>query len=79
MLLIYTKPVCPNCDIVKSLLRNNHIEYEEIAVDEENRDRLVSLGIRSVPAIFDGDVYMGGIRELRDYLRHRGGGDKIND
>lgn len=72
MLLIYTKPICPQCDQVKSLLRNNHIEYEELEVDAEARDRLISLGIRAVPAIFDGDIYMGGIRELRDYLRHRG-------
>lgn len=76
MLLIYTKDVCPQCEQVKSLVTEAGVEYEAIEVDAESRERLVSLGIRSVPAVFDGDVYMGGLREVRDYLRDKGGDDE---
>jgi glutaredoxin len=72
MLLIYTKPICPQCEQVKSLVTELGIDYDAVEVDADSRDYLVSLGIRSVPAVFDGDTYMGGLKEVREYLKHKG-------
>lgn len=73
MLTVYTKPVCPYCDQLKSLLTTKGVEYEEIAVDADNREFLMSCGVRSVPAVFDGEIYMGGFAECRDFFTHNGG------
>ncbi len=58
---IYTSTTCPYCEMAKDYFRTKGIEYEEKSTaDPENRKRLVSLGIRGVPAIFVGDEHVVG-------------------
>lgn len=58
---IYTSTTCPYCEMAKDYFKTKGIEYEEKSTaDPENRKRLVSLGIRGVPAIFVGDEHVVG-------------------
>lgn len=58
---IYTSTTCPYCDMAKDYFRTKGIPYEEMSTsDPENRKKLVSMGIRGVPAIFIGEKYFVG-------------------
>ncbi len=58
---IYTSSTCPYCEMAKDYFKTKGIEYEEKSTsDPENRKRLVSLGIRGVPAIFVGEEHVVG-------------------
>lgn len=58
---IYTSTTCPYCDMAKDYFRTKGIPYEEKSTSEpENRKKLVSMGIRGVPAIFIGEKYFVG-------------------
>jgi glutaredoxin len=56
---------------VKSLLTSNHIEFDDVDIskDSAKRDELVAAGYRRVPLVFMGDVFMGGVNEVRDYIK----------
>ena len=59
--MIYTSTTCPYCEMAKDYFKSKGIEYEEMSTTEpENRKKLVSLGIRGVPAIFIGDKHVVG-------------------
>lgn len=60
-IVIYTSTTCPYCDMAKDYFRTKGIAYEEKSTSEpENRKKLVSLGIRGVPAIFIGGKHFVG-------------------
>lgn len=72
MYRLYTKPSCPHCIHAKNLLRSTDREYVEIVVGvdctvEELKDLVP--GVKTVPQIFDEDVYVGGFTELKEYLK----------
>jgi glutaredoxin-like protein NrdH len=69
MLTVYTKPSCPDCETIKSLLHTNGIEYKAVEVDEEVREKLIKAGVRAVPAVFDDELYMGGLKILRTAIK----------
>jgi len=55
---IYTKDNCPQCDVVKAMIKIKSskcdlscISFEEM--NSKNIDRIMALGIRSAPAIVD--------------------------
>jgi len=54
MITLYSKPLCPYCDMAKHYLKKNEIEYEEIRVDTnpEAREFLLSEGHRTMPQIY---------------------------
>lgn len=59
--VIYTSTTCPYCEMAKDYFKTKGIEYEEKSTTEpENRKKLVSMGIRGVPAIFIGDQHVVG-------------------
>lgn len=59
--LIYTSTTCPYCEMAKDYFKTKGIAYEEKSTTEpENRKKLVSMGIRGVPAIFIGDKHVVG-------------------
>lgn len=63
MLTIYSKPSCPYCVKAKQLLESKGIHFQEVDVsaDPQARQRLVDLGLRTVPQIFQGDeLYVSG-------------------
>lgn len=54
MITLYSKPMCPYCDMAKHYLTKNEIEYEEIRVDTnpEAREFLLSEGHRTMPQVY---------------------------
>jgi len=54
MITLYSKPLCPYCEMAKHYLTKNEIEYEEIRVDinPEAREFLLSEGHRTMPQIY---------------------------
>lgn len=59
--VIYTSATCPYCDMAKDYFRTKGIAYEEKSTSEpEHRKKLVSMGIRGVPAIFVGNQHVVG-------------------
>lgn len=57
MLTVYSKEVCPYCVKAKNLLQLKRIPFQEIDVvkNPEAREKLVSLGLKTVPQIFIND------------------------
>lgn len=71
MITIYSRPGCRWCETSKSLLELKGIEYNELMLDVDiTVDQLKQLvpGARSVPQIMDGGIYVGGYKELTEYL-----------
>lgn len=75
---IYSKPNCPQCDQAKILLTSRSIPYNEIVLDVgqskvEGKTYISVIELKtmlptakSVPQIFRGDKYIGGLTELRE-------------
>lgn len=60
-IIVYTSTTCPYCDMAKEYFKTKSISYEEKSTaNPENRKKLVSMGIRGVPAIFIGENYFVG-------------------
>ena len=67
MITVYTKPQCPFCDPAQALLESKGIEYKavDVSVDMSAREKIMDLGLRSVPQVFnDGVLLPGGFRGL---------------
>ena len=71
---VYTKKVCPFCNMAKTLLKNKGYEYEEINVEEEGFD-FEALKEKTkqmtVPQIFEDDKFIGGFSELKTYFSNK--------
>lgn len=69
--IIYGKPQCPNCDIAKNLLKSKGIvfEYKDISKSQEDLLFLKNLGAKSVPVVFIEGQLIGGLNELKDYVK----------
>lgn len=71
MITIYSRPGCKWCETSKSLLELKGIEYNELMLDVDiTVDQLKQLvpGAKSVPQIMDDGIYVGGYKELTEYL-----------
>lgn len=76
MFIIYSKTNCPDCDKVKNLLSKE--EHTIINCDKllkNNRDEFIKSmelkthrPFKSFPAVFLDDVYIGGYRDVLEYL-----------
>ena len=67
MITVYTKPQCPYCDQAKALLEQKGIVYAtvDVSVDMAAREKIMDLGLRSVPQVFnDGVLLPGGFQGL---------------
>jgi glutaredoxin len=62
MLTIYSKSNCPFCDRAKALIESKGIEYKTISIEEDQdaRQHLLDMGLRSVPQIFNGTTLIQG-------------------
>lgn len=72
MIRIYGKPACPQCVQAKKMCEQKKIEYTYLELDvdytvEELRE-MCPAHISSLPQIFDGDKYIGGIQVFTKYL-----------
>lgn len=63
MLTVYSKPNCPHCELAKSWLDSNKIEYEVIDVTQDDvaLNMIREAGHKSVPQLYlNGDVFVSG-------------------
>ena len=63
MLTVYSKPNCPHCELAKSWLDSNKIEYEivDVTQDDTSLDMLREAGHKSVPQLYlNGEVFVSG-------------------
>ena len=71
--LIYTGDLCIHCDWAIDLLNRKKIEFTEynVAKDITKREEMLkkSIGARTVPQIFIGDLHVGGNKELQTLER----------
>lgn len=71
MITIYSRPNCTWCEQSKALLESKGLEYNELMLDldvtVEQLKQLVP-GAKSVPQIMDDGLYVGGFKELKEYL-----------
>lgn len=68
MIDVYSKNQCPNCDILKRLLKEKQVEFSEFNIESDNvkREFLLGLGFRSVPQVFKDGHHIGGLKEMRE-------------
>jgi glutaredoxin 3 len=71
MITVYSKNTCPFCDRAKALLENKGVAFNVVNIEEaqDAREFLVDQGLRSVPQIFIEDAHVGGLNELKEYLK----------
>jgi glutaredoxin 3 len=69
-IIVYSKQLCPNCDQVKALLKSKNIDFKEINIETNaaGRDVLIERGLRSVPQVFDGELLIGGVEKVKDWI-----------
>ena len=72
---VYGKPVCKNCNIVKSILTANGVEFEYKDIDDNDIEMLKELSgkeIREIPQVLikeDGLFkYIGGLKQVQKYF-----------
>lgn len=78
---IYTQPNCTYCDQAKALMKSKDIPYIELILNvgqkqedgktyvpvQHLKDRMPNA--RTIPQIFNGKHYIGGFKELQEYLK----------
>lgn len=71
MYKVYGKPLCPNCDIAKNLLKakGEDFEYLDVTQDSAALMYVKGLGAKAVPVILKDDKYIGGLQELQNNLK----------
>lgn len=72
MYTIYGKPNCPWCDRAKGLLQPDEYNYVDVSKDQEAKEVLVEMGVRTVPQVFDRDNHIGGFEALKWYVESLG-------
>lgn len=76
MYTIYSTKTCPYCVAAKNLLDSLNEKYHEITIVSEDEvvELTEKLGYRprTVPQIFDNDVYVGGYDKLQEWVKCKG-------
>jgi len=66
--MMYSRRICPYCDMAERLLRSRGVEQIEkimIDMDDETREQMMTrTGRRTVPQIYVGETYVGGFDDL---------------
>ena len=69
--IVWSKPMCPYCDMAKNLLKQKEISYEERKIGEGwTREQLLEAlpNVRSVPQIIINGKAIGGYQELKVFF-----------
>lgn len=68
--IVYSKTVCPKCMFVESSLGRKNILYTKVNLDHDEvaRDRLVSLGLMSLPVIEVNGEIISSHGEIMEYI-----------
>ena len=70
MYKVYSQNGCSYCELAKIALMERNIEFEEINI-KDNAQALATLRLknrRTVPQRWDGELYVGGYEELKEYI-----------
>jgi len=76
---MYATSWCPYCERARRLLREKHVDFEEIDVEERpeaHEEMTARSGRQTVPQIFIGDRHVGGSDDLYE-LDAAGGLDPL--
>lgn len=68
---VYTMNNCSYCEAAKSLLKSMDLPFTEFNVGDDHEKRLELVnktGHRTMPQIFIDGQFVGGYRELKEYL-----------
>jgi len=73
VITIYTRnePPCSYCEQAKNLLRQKQVEHKILVVGEDvtKEDMFKAVpNARSFPVILDNSDFVGGLKELKEYL-----------
>jgi len=71
MNIVYSKPLCPYCDMAKALLKQKSIVFEEkiVGVDVTREQLLEAVpNAKTVPQIFLNGELIGGYEQLKSKL-----------
>lgn len=74
MITIYSRPGCKWCETSKSLLELKGLEYNELMLDVDitvDQLKILVPGAKSVPQIMSDNIYIGGYKELTEYLEQQ--------
>ncbi|MDI4632065.1 glutaredoxin [Pelomonas sp. V22] len=68
-IVVYSKSACPQCDIVKNLLKAKNLAYEEIKIDDEEQRMAFyekcGPSVRAMPQVFINEQRVGGVAGLQ--------------
>lgn len=71
-IVVYSKSQCPQCDMVKNILKSKSLAFEEIKIesDEERLEFYAKCGpsVRQMPQVFINDQRVGGLQGLQAAL-----------
>ncbi|MGT2637298.1 glutaredoxin-like protein NrdH [Streptococcus ratti] len=64
---VFSKNNCMQCKMTKKFLEQNHVDFEEINIDEqpEKIDYVKSLGFTAAPVIEAGDAVFSGFQPAK--------------
>lgn len=67
--IVYSRPYCSTCKVVKHILTTEGIEFEELDA-QLYMERLGWFGIQGVPAIgYDGTIVYGSIAAVKSIIK----------
>jgi len=67
MLKVYTLKNCPNCEELKGIFKQKHVDYEEVNVEENfmARAKMIENDLEEMPVIeLSGQLKSGPVKEL---------------
>ena len=79
--IMYTRkePYCYYCDEAKKMLKYYGVEYENIVIGEDiSRYKFLMdfPNVKTVPAVFFDETYIGGLKELKERVWELSGNNK---
>lgn len=72
MIVVYSKDACPKCSQAIMLLKMKGVDHEvkKLCVDYSLEEiKTLAEGQREFPVIFDGETKIGGLEQLKAYLK----------
>lgn len=73
--IVWSKVMCPYCDMAKNLLKSKNIEFEERKIGEGwTKEQLLESvpNARSVPQVILDGKYIGSYDQLKSYFENEG-------
>ena len=67
MITVYTKNNCPQCMMTKHFLKDHHMDFEEINVDDnmEAKQLLIEKNLLQLPVVTNNEEWISGFQPQR--------------